>query len=324
MGQLNFAGKKTYKKKNRQKKSPKNKNKTKKVNTAKFKKMVCAPKQRAKVDSEMLDFSCYSTKTLRNFKRIWNSEHPEQQITVSEPLEIWSFFKNNLKEKCYNELCWLNNLPLDSEIDKNEMAETIFRPYSPREWNDKPSTWLSSDDIIKVMKQYTNKYKNFAFIGPSPIDFDTMELRDTCVYKKLCKFNLEKYYVDSDITKIGIIFNLDKHNMPGSHWVSLFVDLDKKFIFYFDSNGVRIPKQINALKNRIVKQAADLNIKLKYYTNYDIVHQKKDGQCGMYCLFFIVQLLRENKTPTYFLKNRVTDESMEDYRLKYFNSKVEV
>ena len=269
------------------------------------------------------EFSCYSSKSLDKIKQLWNTRHPDARISSNNMRNVWEQLKNNMSNVCDSEKCWLKQEFLSNNLD-SDLKNYTFAPESPSTWVKNPNEWLTSVDINKIMKQYEKAYPSFAFIGPSPIDFDTMELRDTCVYKKLCKFNLEKYYQDSDITKIGIIFNLDKHNMPGSHWVSLFVDLDKKFVFYFDSNGVRIPKQINALKNRIVKQAADLNIKLKYYTNYDIVHQKKDGQCGMYCLYFIVQLLRENKTPTHFLKNRVTDESMEDYRLKYFNSKVEV
>jgi hypothetical protein len=41
-----------------------------------------------------------------------------------------------------------------------------------------------------------------------------------------------KDYIDKNITKIGIIFNLDNHNESGSHWVSLFIDLEDKFVLY--------------------------------------------------------------------------------------------
>ena len=35
----------------------------------------------------------------------------------------------------------------------------------------------------------------------------------------------------------------------------------------------------------------------EYYDNFNFVHQKKDGQCGMYCLYIIIKLLREEKKP---------------------------
>ena len=70
--------------------------------------------------------------------------------------------------------------------------------------------------------------------------------------------------------------------------------------------------------SNIVENAADftssiveLNVN---YNNENIEHQKKDGQCGIYSLYFIIQLLRENKTPQFFLTKRVTDELMKDYR----------
>ena len=34
------------------------------------------------------------------------------------------------------------------------------------------NTWLNSLDISRVMKQYEDNYKNFRFLGPSPIDFN--------------------------------------------------------------------------------------------------------------------------------------------------------
>ena len=38
-------------------------------------------------------------------------------------------------------------------------------------------------------------------------------------------------YKKQGINKIGVIFNLDKHTQPGSHWVALFIDGEKrKFI----------------------------------------------------------------------------------------------
>ena len=33
-------------------------------------------------------------------------------------------------------------------------------------------------------------------------------------------------------TKIGMVVNLDKHNKSGSHWVSLFIDLNNDQIYF--------------------------------------------------------------------------------------------
>ena len=47
-------------------------------------------------------------------------------------------------------------------------------------------------------------------------------------------------------------------------------------------------------------------------------HQKTDSKCGMYCLYFIIQMLKD-KDVTYFLKNNIPDEEVFELRNKYFN-----
>ena len=51
-----------------------------------------------------------------------------------------------------------------------------------------------------------------------------------CVWEELCKFELEKQ-IEKGKNKIGIIFNLDKHYQSGSHWVSLFIDIEIMIFF---------------------------------------------------------------------------------------------
>lgn len=287
-------------------------------NTRKFKNLKCAPTKKKTFND--YEYTCFNNKILFKLKENWNNNFPNK-ISTNSPKEIWEFFKNNLNTKCYNELCWIKDNILSKNLDKEEIKRNNFRPFSPDSWKKKPYEWLSSDDITKVMKQYTKNYKNFEFLGPSPIDFDKKELYGTCIYEKLCKFNLSNYYNSKPrITKIGIIFNLDPHDRPGSHWVSLFIDIKNEFIFYFDSNGVKIPHQINNLVKRIIEQANSLGIKLNYYSNFGKEHQKKDGQCGIYALYFIIELLKENKDYTYFKDNRIPDEKMKDYRIKYYNT----
>ena len=56
----------------------------------------------------------------------------------------------------------------------------------------------------------------------------------------------------------------------------------------------------------------------KYIKN-QIVHQKSDTECGMYCLFVIIQLLENNMEPEDF-KKRIPDKNMEDLKKMIFNS----
>ena len=168
------------------------------------------------------------------------------------------------------------------------------------------------------MQQYEKAYTNFNFIGPSPIDFDTKLLYDNCVWEELCKFNLENY-IKKNVNKIGIVFNVDPHYKGGTHWIALFVDIKNQFIFYFDSNGDRCPKEIKTLVKRIKGQAKLLNIELDYSDNSNLTHQKLDGQCGVYVLYFIIELLLENKSAEYFKNTRISDAEMQKYRSIYYN-----
>jgi len=289
--------------------------------TRKFKLLKCAPKKKNNFNSDKdNEYSCFKNKILFVLKENWNANN-SKKLESNNPKEIWKFLKKNMGKKCYNELCWLKNKDISENIDDEVIKNKYFRPFSPKTWKKKPFEWLSSKDISKVMEQYTSNYINFVFLGPSPIDFDSKQIHGTCVYEELCNFNLESYY-NKKINKIGIIFNLDPHYKSGSHWVALFVDLEKYFIFYFDSNGDKIPKQINNLVKRIKLQASKLQLELKYVSNYNVEHQQKDGQCGMYTLYFIIELLKGNKDYTFFndKKHKIKDEVMKKYRIKYYNS----
>ena len=57
--------------------------------------------------------------------------------------------------------------------------------------------------------------------------------------------------------------------------------------------------------NEIKNQGKQLGIDFKLYAN-EIEHQKTDSECGMYCLYFIIEMLKDNELD-YFLKNEIDD-----------------
>ena len=83
------------------------------------------------------------------------------------------------------------------------------------------------------MEQYEDKYLDFEFIGPVPIDFDLKDSIGNCIVDELCKININRLKKEY-INKIGIIFNLDKHYQNGSHWVCLYIDLKKNHKYYLN------------------------------------------------------------------------------------------
>ena len=118
-----------------------------------------------------------------------------------------------------------------------------------------------------------------------------------CVWNDLCNFSV-KNYLNKGITKIGIILNTDPHYLGGSHWICLFINLDKKFIYYFDSNADKTPQQVRVFIDKVKKQANKVDIKLEEFIN-QTEHQKSDTECGMYVLYIITELLKNNNYPNF-------------------------
>jgi len=296
-------------KKNLRNTSKKNLRNTSKKNLRKnIKRLNCSPKKDH-------DFTCYSSNSLNKIKDLWNKRHPDSKITTNNLKEIWNALQFNLSNTCDTEKCWLNQKFMENNLN-SELKNFTFAPSAPKTWKKNPNEWLNSVDINKVMKQYEHVHPSFVFIGPSPIDFNKKKLFGQCVWNELCNFNL-KSYIDRGKDKIGIIFNTDPHYLGGSHWICMFIDINKKYIFYFDSNADSVPKQITKFRKEVQKQAKKLNINLKYYKN-TTEHQKTNTECGIYVLFVISKLLENKMTPEMF-KARVPDKDMEHLRTVFFN-----
>ena len=281
-----------------------------------FRKLRCSPSNNTNIE-----YSCYTSDALIKLKNYWNARHPDKAIASNDPRTIWSYLRYYMGNVCNTEACWLRQKFIDSKLEKDLLNNT-FAPYAPESWKKNPNTWLNSLDIMNVLKQYEKSHPNFKFIGPSPIDFDKRKMYGECVWDELCNFNLKKI-MESGKNKIGIVFNLDPHYKSGSHWVSMFIDLKKKFIFYFDSNGDKPKKQFKKLANRIILQAKQLPnpIHLTFDQNHPTRHQRRNTECGVYSLYLIIELLNETKSPEFFKKNKILDDDMEKFRYKYFNHK---
>ena len=278
------------------------------------KKINCSPKPK----DELNNFSCYTNKSLIKLRDKWNARHPDVKITTNSPKEIHEKLSEHLKNICNNEACWLKQKTEFGHLESD--FSDSFAPESPSEWKKNPNEWLSSTDIMKVMKQYEKAYDFFDFIGPSPIDFDTRKLYGECVWEELCNFNLEKL-IKKGKTKIGIIFNTDPHNKPGQHWISMFVNIKKKKIFFFDSTGDPPPNEVKKLIERIKDQGHNVHPKINFKvdSNEGIEHQYGNTECGVYSIFFIVHML-EDKTTEHYLKTHILkDEYMQEFRHIYFN-----
>lgn len=294
--------------------------------TKKWKSLNCSPFVKNKRANKN---TCLTKPILEQIRNEYNHFNPQSQINTKNPDNIVMTLKSKFKT-CHDEECWLNQIK-DTGI-RNKIKTQIFAPKHPKEWNQNPNEWLSNYDILNVLQQYMKTYDDFLFINPSFLDFDAPTLTDKCVSVEICDFSL-KHNIQNNKTKIAFVFNLSKHNQPGSHWVSLFINIPEKFIFYFDSAGEQIPPEIFNLVKRVQIQALSMNTKLHFYQNSPLEHQYGNSECGMYSLFFIITMItneiQNHNKPiqfkntlqkiNFFKKKRIPDEYVEQLRWKYFN-----
>jgi hypothetical protein len=331
--------KKAYQRKNKKtnsKKTNSKKTNSKKTNSKKTKvNKKCAPfiepidisnlskqkkitKTNVKIIKSATSESCFTIDALRKIATKWNETHPQMKIdftTITTGKTLWNAINNVMKYKCNDELCWLKQEFIKDSYLQKELLKN-FKPFMPKTWTENPREWLNTIDIRDVMNQYEIKYPDFEFIGPVPMDFDTKVGFGECVVDELCKINLDEL-MKKGKTKIGVIFNLDKHTQSGSHWVAMNCDINRGEICYWDSYGIKPNPEVVVLMNRLKEQASKLNKKLEIKIN-KVRHQYKNSECGMYCIYFITSLL-DGKTFETVVKNIIDDDTMNNKRNDFFN-----
>ena len=254
--------------------------------------------------SSNYNYSCFTLKDLKDIAKKVNRKY-NANINIKS-------FKSSDKAKLVKDIhqaIQCGNMSLDMCIAKkysNEFTNAIKKTLKPKSPKGKKE-WLSSLDIYDVMEQYMQKYPNFIFLGPVPIDF--ADFSNTVSRIKLKKLKKDK-------PKIGIVFNTDPSYESGEHWISLFIDLTSNTICFFDSVGDEPPKEVDRFMRKMIKNAKNLGINLKKIIN-NTQHQRLDSECGIYSLHFIISRL-EGKSCEYINKNIIRDGEMNKKRKKYF------
>lgn len=253
--------------------------------------------------------SCFNNNNLVELSKSFNTYISKQKLckknicAPKKPINITNQNDIDLMNQLKNRLSifgdeheWIN-LPFIDLIPpeiRNEIEHFTFKPKGPS----KPEGWLSTSNIDQVIKQYIKKYKqgneNFVFLGAQPSDISRVTTVD---WNGLLKKD-----------SIAIVFNTDKHNKPGKHWLAVYIDNIHKTIEYFDSLGNPPNKYITEF--------------LHHFKGYDLTvnsieFQKGGSQCGVYATWFIIEKIK-NKTFNEILALVLTDEFMRNYRHDIF------
>jgi hypothetical protein len=242
--------------------------------------------------------TCYSINSLLKMAKAYNEEHTDKiPIEGLSKMELWNIIRNKLVGVCsYDENCWRKQ-EFVKKLKDMEIDLYTFKTTYPKEWKKNPHEWLSTYDILYVMKQYEKANDDFVFLGVVPAD---------CPMKINCELtNLDfKKMMKQGIHKIGIVTNLDTHDMSGSHWTAIYISLPyqkgkgkskskKKNIAqinYYDSYGVMDSTYINQFMELTAKKMKKMGMEPVIIYN-DKRHQYDNYSCGVYSMNFILERL---------------------------------
>ena len=137
-----------------------------------------------------------------------------------------------------------------------------------------------------------------------------------CVVDAMCALDvraLAKRY-----SQLGVVFNLDRHDQAGSHWVAVYAGLRPSVpnygIYYFDSVGYAPPPEITRFLNKVVRRMDDERFRSVINTERK---QYKNTECGMFSINFLVQCLRR-RCFREIVRDRVSDDQMQKLRYEHF------
>lgn len=238
-------------------------------------------------------YTCYTIDDLKKLAKAYNDHYASKdgtnkiKIRNQTKKQLWNSLRKALSERCSNEICWAKQ---DFVGNKTILKET-FRPKMPEKWKkENLTTWLNTDDINHVMKQYEKKYPDFLYLGTVPIDCGI----ESDLQCQLSKFDFCKAY-DQGIRRAGIVYNTDTSYGNGQHWFGVYIDMTENGkINYYDSYASSMPSEIKLLVDKIQKNLAKKGLKMVVDKNR--VRKQYDGfSCGIYSINFIIKML-EGKT----------------------------
>jgi Ulp1 protease family, C-terminal catalytic domain len=228
---------------------------------------------------------------------------PRRPIEItSSKKELWNNIYKHLSPICKYEYCWVDLDIVDEIKDKKLRDKIRYFTFKPKT-TETHDAWLNTSDINYVLRQYEIFDRSFKFLGALPSDF-----------YKVTRVDYHKVF---DFAKIAIVFNLDAHDEPGSHWTAFFIDHHSKSIEYFDSAGKR--------PNKRIKQFID-KIWTKYLGNYrfklnKVVHQRENSECGIYAIYYIIQRLL-GFTFEDISSNVISDKQINKFRKHIFRPRL--
>lgn len=260
----------------------------------------CSPTRTVKLAAKSNVNSCLTYKELRMIAEDYNNtvRDPNSRIKISRSkAQLHEDIRKALENYCDEEHCWIEQDFLSG--NKRRVLDESFRPKTPKAWYKNRRTWLNTYDILNVMKQYELLYKDFWFLGVFPIDFTSYYPSGSCIGEAACTLQIDDV-MSRKKKRFAMVLNLDDHTQSGSHWVSVYCNLDPKKpnfgIYYYDSVAYPPPKEVRAFFKRIhdqVKTHFQESIAKRFEVKHNTIQKQfKNTECGMFSIVFLTQMLK--------------------------------
>jgi hypothetical protein len=261
---------------------------------------------------------------LKYYKETFNTDKVESQFFKNID-KLIEYFKVDT-ESCLLLSDGFTTFSERNGLDPDEITKYVeerFLPKGPRDQkNDGSWPWLSNFNIDNVLSRLESCYPEFKNIGYQMIDFKTTG-------------TLYDYDFKSDIaegkTKFGVVLNTDVSSGKGIHWFCMFIDFSQKdtgnqvsggkpskppcVVEFFNSSGRAPTSQVGEFHKHLIN---------KYGKEFDVdiminrtAHQKRNSECGVYCLFYIWARLKGISVDLIF-NVRIEDAKMEEFRKYIF------
>jgi hypothetical protein len=275
-------------------------------------------KKHCTLNKKRLPYSCLTKKSLikvaKKLSKVTKKKIPIHRNNLKKTYNLMAKIIKD-EYKCNTEICWVKIKKLFDGLSARDkkIFRKHFKPKLPKEVQEDYKAWLSNFDIDEVMEGLKLEHKDFYYYSATPIDFHKCSVSD------LCSIDIRKHHKKNK-KKIGIVFNTDKSDGPGQHWIAMYIDmlgvnLDNEGIYYFDSYSASVPQQIKDLIEKLKTQGKDLDLDF-IVTNNNHSVQRNNYACGYYCMHFIENMLRGTNFQEY--SKKISDSLMENYKGKCF------
>ncbi|PNH04423.1 hypothetical protein TSOC_009403 [Tetrabaena socialis] len=252
-------------------------------------------------------------------------------ITIAERLklhdgkkDIQGLLRNLHRVLGKDHALWVNHDLVKADKALSKSVSARFRPARPASWRRNPTMWLSTVDIEKVMEQYAASHQNFKFMGVHPRDFMTVKsMLGTCIGGNVvCKPSLPELR-ETGIAHMGVVFNLDRHDQRGSHWVACFISLDDRApmygAYYYDSVARPPPPEIASWMVQLQKGVAKVIGTTSQTRPFDLAYNRvrrqfQNTECGMFSMVFLAVAMRNEKTFADICTDMGNDQDMNKLR----------